>query len=88
MRLNFGSYIWTAVLTFLTTFATTSLVEHLRDTPRCAKPMIKGNISPNGAKIYHVPGARYYDKTIIEGNERMFCTEEDAVKSGWRKSKL
>lgn len=51
---------------------------------------IKGNISSSGEKIYHLPGQKYYDKTIIdEGKgERWFCTEQDAVSAGWRKSKL
>ncbi len=52
--------------------------------------LIKGNISSSGEKIYHLPGQRYYDKTAIDESkgERWFCTEEDAQKSGWRKSKI
>ena len=40
---------------------------------------IKGNISSSGERIYHVPGQRYYDKTLINGlqGERWFCTEQD-----------
>ncbi len=52
---------------------------------------IKGNISQSSEeKIYHVPGGQYYEKTIISPSkgERWFCNEEDAVKNGWRKSKL
>ncbi|MBI2007539.1 MAG: thermonuclease family protein [Candidatus Blackburnbacteria bacterium] len=51
---------------------------------------IKGNISSSGEKIYHTPGQRYYEKTKIEENkgERWFCTEEEAEKEGWRKSKI
>lgn len=51
--------------------------------------LIKGNISINtGEKIYHVPGGQFYDATIIrpEYGERWFCTEEEAVAAGWRKS--
>ncbi|KAF0675418.1 thermonuclease family protein [Profundibacterium mesophilum] len=46
---------------------------------------IKGNISANG-KIYHVPGARSYDRTGIktEEGERWFCTESEARAAGWR----
>lgn len=52
--------------------------------------VIKGNISSNtGEKIYHMPGQRYYDQTTIdpEKGERWFCTEEEAIANGWRKSK-
>jgi micrococcal nuclease len=50
---------------------------------------IKGNINSAGQKIYHVPGGRYYDKTVIEPEkgERWFCSEEEAVAAGWRRSK-
>lgn len=52
--------------------------------------LIKGNISSSGEKIYHMPGQRYYDRTKInEGaGERWFCTEQEAVDAGWRKSKV
>lgn len=52
--------------------------------------LIKGNISSgSGEKIYHVPGQRYYEQTRIDPNngERWFCTEEEAIANGWRKSK-
>lgn len=52
---------------------------------------IKGNISVNtGEKIYHVPGQRFYEETIIrpEYGERWFCTESEAKAAGWRKSKV
>ena len=56
-------------------------------TGQCA---IKGNISSKGERIYHVPGGRYYDATVIDTakGERWFCTEAEAVAAGWRKSKL
>jgi endonuclease YncB( thermonuclease family) len=49
---------------------------------KCA---IKGNISGSG-RIYHVPGSRHYDRTVIdEGTgERWFCSEEEAQAAGWR----
>jgi micrococcal nuclease len=52
--------------------------------------LIKGNISSSGEKIYHMPGQRYYEKTKIdeERGERWFCTEEEAISAGWRKSKI
>lgn len=52
---------------------------------------IKGNINFNtGEKIYHLPGQKYYDSTVINeaAGERWFCTEEEAIAAGWRKSKL
>jgi len=59
----------------------------------CATPQagcrIKGNISASGEKIYHVPGGKFYDQTVIEPEkgERWFCTEAEAAAAGWRKSK-
>lgn len=51
---------------------------------------IKGNISSSGERIYHMPGQRFYDKTVISesAGERWFCTEDEAIAAGWRKSKL
>ncbi|WP_171903222.1 hypothetical protein [Mesorhizobium sp. SEMIA 3007] len=52
---------------------------------------IKGNISYNtGERIYHVPGQQYYNETRISlwKGERWFCSEQDARKAGWRKSRL
>lgn len=50
---------------------------------------IKGNISSSGEKIYHVPGGRSYNATVITASkgERWFCTEKQAVNAGWRKAK-
>ncbi|AEO93850.1 membrane associated protein [Bacillus phage G] len=48
------------------------------------KPMIKGNIKTNGERVYHVPGGQLYDATRAE---KMFYTEEEAIKAGFRKSK-
>jgi len=55
------------------------------------QPVIKGNISQTtGEKIYHVPGGDFYDKTVIDeaAGERWFCTEQEAVTAGWRRSKV
>lgn len=56
-----------------------------------AKPgcNIKGNISINtGNKVYHLPGMEDYESTIIDTakGERWFCTESDAIASGWNKA--
>lgn len=51
---------------------------------------IKGNISLNtGERIYHVPGQKYYSQTRIslEHGERWFCSEDEARRAGWRKSR-
>jgi hypothetical protein len=55
-----------------------------------AKCVIKGNISSSGEKIYHVPGQRYYDETVISPNkgERYFCSAAEAQAAGWRAAKL
>lgn len=50
---------------------------------------IKGNVSTNGDKIYHMPGCGSYEKTVINetAGERWFCSEQDALNAGWRKAK-
>ena len=50
---------------------------------------IKGNISRQGKKIYHVPGQRDYARTRIDTSrgERMFCSPADAVRAGWQAAK-
>ncbi|MDF2143755.1 hypothetical protein [Knoellia sp. p5-6-4] len=51
--------------------------------------LIKGNISSEGEKIYHVPGGDFYDQTQISlsKGERWFCSESGAAGAGWRASK-
>jgi len=52
---------------------------------------IKGNISlRKGERIYHLPGQRYYSKTVIspEKGERWFCTEEEDEANRWRRAKV
>lgn len=51
---------------------------------------IKGNISvETGERIYHVPGQRFYAKTRIspQKGERWFCSEDEAIQAGWRRSR-
>lgn len=52
--------------------------------------VIKGNVNTQGERIYHVPGQRYYDDTVISYShgERWFCSEEEARAAGWRKAKV
>ena len=51
---------------------------------------IKGNISSNGEKIYHLPNSKNYLKTKISPSkgERWFCSEKEAQTHGWRQSKI
>ncbi|WP_336490610.1 thermonuclease family protein [Methylobacterium nigriterrae] len=47
---------------------------------------IKGNINRKGDHIYHRPGTRDYERTVVDeaSGERMFCTEDEAKAAGWR----
>lgn len=47
---------------------------------------IKGNITADGERIYHMPGSRWYARTVIdEGRgEAWFCSEAEAEAAGWR----
>ncbi|MFK0691374.1 thermonuclease family protein [Mesorhizobium sp. IMUNJ 23033] len=50
---------------------------------------IKGNISAEGERIYHLPGQKFYSATKISAakGERWFCSEAEARAAGWRRSK-
>jgi len=49
---------------------------------------IKGNIGSKGDRIYHMPGGRWYDRTVITASkgERWFCSEDEAKAAGWRRA--
>lgn len=49
---------------------------------------IKGNISRSGERIFHLPGQRFYDATVIDTRrgERWFCSEAEARAAGWRRA--
>ena len=54
--------------------------------------LIKGNVTKKGktiTRIYHLPGTQYYKTVKINAKEgdKWFCTEKDAKKAGFRKSK-
>lgn len=53
-----------------------------------AQGYIKGNISADGEKIYHMPGDKYYDVTVIDTSkgERWFSSPEEAEAAGWRRA--
>ena len=51
--------------------------------------IVKGNISvATSKKLYHLPGMRNYDATIIDlaKGERWFCSEAEAQANGWIKA--
>ena len=45
--------------------------------------LIKGNINRKNKKIYHIPSGKYYDQTKPEN---WFCTEQQALDAGFKKS--
>lgn len=51
---------------------------------------IKWNINRRWEKIYHLPGRKYYNRTIITPSkwERWFCSEIQAINCWWRPSKI
>jgi endonuclease YncB( thermonuclease family) len=61
-----------------------------QSSPAQGSCVIKGNISKSGERIFHVPGNRYYDKTIIDegAGERWFCSVSEAIAAGWRPAKI
>jgi micrococcal nuclease len=86
--------LWGAVCTSATTVPATETPPPASGTEVCdysstTQPVIKGNISSSGEKIYHVPGQQFYDQTQIDvaSGEHWFCTEQEALDAGWRKSK-
>ncbi|AVL54612.1 thermonuclease family protein [Roseobacter denitrificans] len=56
------------------------------DAPPDGACRIKGNISSDGTRIYHVPGQHHYDRTRIrtKQGERWFCSVAEARAAGWR----
>ena len=50
---------------------------------------IKGNITRRGDRIYHLPTGQNYARTRVDPDkgERWFCSEKEARRAGWRKSK-
>lgn len=57
-----------------------------KSAPRSADCKIKGNINQKGNRIYHVPGSRDYERTVLNetAGERWFCSENEAIAAGWR----
>lgn len=90
--------IATGCLIFITTLLLIFFSLKSRNSPENANNeaaaqencVIKGNISLNGEKIYHMPGDKFYDITEIDTTrgEQWFCNQQQAESSGWRRSKL
>jgi endonuclease YncB( thermonuclease family) len=76
-------WVWRAEQRALQTPAAAPLINAV---PNCD---IKGNIANDGERIYHLPGQKFYDKTVISRakGERWFCSEAEAVEAGWRRAK-
>ena len=51
--------------------------------------VIKGNINDRGRHIYHMPGDKFYSRTMISvaKGERWFCNEAEAIAAGWQRSR-
>lgn len=66
-------------------FSNRLLSQNITPKPGCN---IKGNISiDTGNKLYHIPGMKDYEITkISRTGERWFCTESEAIASGWKKA--
>jgi hypothetical protein len=54
-------------------------------SPECT---IKGNISRNGERIYHMENQIFYARIKMDkgGGRRWFCTPEEAEAVGWRRA--
>jgi hypothetical protein len=83
----YQAYLYKEMDRDATIAAIEAVLENYMEEETC---VIKGNISAIGERIYHLPGQRYYDETGINTSkgERWFCSEQEAVNAGWRKSKV
>lgn len=60
-----------------------------RIVPKAAgQDLIKGNISSEGKKTYHVPTGEYYATVEVDpsAGEAFFCSEDDAKAAGFKRS--
>lgn len=58
----------------------------LPEDPTCE--FVKGNISQDGRKLYHIPGMPNYNQVKIDESkgEMFFCDVESAEAAGWVKA--
>lgn len=66
-------------------FRATKRAVPVQAVPESSCP-IKGNVSRDGKRIFHLPGQAFYDKTRIDVSkgERWFCSAAEARAAGWR----
>lgn len=62
--------------------------EAAEQDPPSSDCAIKGNISRNGTRIYHLPGQADYERTRIneDEGEQWFCSPAGAERAGWRQA--
>jgi len=79
--------VWTFIVITLMIVAG-KFVSGNEQNPPIRTCSIKGNINDSGAKIYHLPGGKWYTRTLIDTarGERWFCSEAEAQAEGWRSS--
>jgi endonuclease YncB( thermonuclease family) len=58
------------------------------EADKSRKCPIKGNVSGDGERIFHLPWQRDYDRVKVDEKEgeRWFCTEDEAERTGWRRA--
>ena len=75
-----------AIIGGIALFSNRLFAQNISPKPGCN---IKGNVSwNNDNKLYHLPGMKDYSITKIDSSkgERWFCTESEAIASGWKKA--
>lgn len=84
--LRAGRGLWTSVVVEPSEYRASERAPDPKPSNGCD---IKGNVSADGKRIYHLPGQSFYDQTRISETrgERWFCTEYAARMAGWRRSK-
>lgn len=81
-----GRGLWTSVVIQPSEYRAANRTPDPAPPGDCA---IKGNISADGKRIYHLPGQAFYGRTRISEakGERWFCTEYAARMAGWRRAR-
>lgn len=85
--LRAGRGLWTSVVVRPEMHRDAGKVKTAQTAPNGCD--IKGNISADGKRIYHLPGQSFYRSTRISEakGERWFCTEAAARMAGWRRAR-
>lgn len=53
------------------------------EAPTAPEKKVRGNVRPNGDKIYHLPGDPNYDRVNAE---KTFASPEEAEAAGYRRA--